>query len=136
LRLFLASHSSTSKPGAASPCRIGADTSLLRRWRQNQQHAVGHLSCTCSRLGRRCHGARRHPASRVFSTFFVSRSRRSDREASRWLDVLESTAQAMFKVTGYVKWRSRRSACSRDRGDGRAARDSRILFTLGKPSSR
>jgi len=90
------------KPGAGLAMPIGADTSAAAAMAQKPAARVGHLPAPVPDLGRRCHGARRHPAARVFSTFFGIALAAIGSRGQPVLDVLESTAQAMFKVTGYV----------------------------------
>ena len=91
------------KPGAGLALPLGADTQAAAAMVAEPAARLGHLPAHVSDLGHRLDGARRHPAGRrLLDRSSASRSRRSAPKGQPVLDVLESTAQAMFKFTGYV----------------------------------
>ena len=64
---------------------------------------LGHAGVAVPDVGRRRDGARRHPAARRLLDLLRHRPGGRRRQGQgRSLDVLESTAQVMFKFTGYV----------------------------------
>ena len=91
------------KPGAGLSMPIGADTAGGGRDGRRTSSTPGTSSCTCSRprsstrwraaTSCRSSSSRRSSASRVAAI---------GAKGQPVLDVLESTAQAMFKFTGYV----------------------------------
>jgi proton glutamate symport protein len=90
------------KPGAGLAMPIGADTSAAAAMAQNQQHAWDiflHLFPT-SVIDAMARGDILQLV--VFSTFFGIALAAIGPKGQPVLDVLESTAQAMFKFTGYV----------------------------------
>jgi proton glutamate symport protein len=90
------------KPGAGLTMPIGADTSAARAMIQSQQHAWDiflHLFPT-SVVDAMARGDILQLV--VFSTFFGIAVAAIGPKGQPVLDVLESTAQAMFKFTGYV----------------------------------
>src|SRR5256712_3670363 len=90
------------KPGAGLAMPIGADTSAAAAMAQNQQHAWDiflHLFPT-SVVDAMARGAILQLV--VFSTFFGIALAAIGSRGQPVVDVLESTAQAMVKVTGYV----------------------------------
>ena len=94
--------STSSSRARASRCRSAATRRRSRRWRRISS-TPGTSSCTSSRPRSstrwRAATSCRSSSSRRSS---ASRSRRSAPKGKPVLDVLESTAQVMFKVTGYV----------------------------------
>jgi proton glutamate symport protein len=90
------------KPGAGLAMPIGADTSAARAMMQSQQHGWDiflHLFPT-SVVDAMARGDILQLV--VFSTFFGVAVAAIGSRGQPVLDVLESTAQAMFKFTGYV----------------------------------
>jgi len=90
------------KPGAGLAMPIGADTSAAAAMAQNQQHAWDiflHLFST-SVIDAMARGDILQLV--VFSLFFGIALAAIGSRGQPVLDVLESTAQAMFKFTGYV----------------------------------
>src|SRR3989442_6021067 len=90
------------RPGAGLAMPIGADTSAAAAMAQNQQHAWDiflHLFPT-SVVDAMARGDILQLV--VFSTFFGIALAAIGSRGQPFVDVLESTAQAMFKVTGYV----------------------------------
>src|SRR3989449_497534 len=90
------------KPGAGLAIPIGADTAAAAAMAQNQQHAWEiflHLFPT-SVVDAMARGDILQLV--VFSTFFGIALAAIGSRGQPVVDVLESTAQAMFKVTGYV----------------------------------
>ncbi len=90
------------KPGAGLAIPIGADTSVAQAMVQNQQHAWDiflHLFPT-SVIDAMARGDILQLV--VFSMFFGIAVASIGKKGQPILDVLDSTAQAMFKVTGYV----------------------------------
>jgi proton glutamate symport protein len=90
------------KPGAGMTMPIGADTSAAAAMVQNQQHGWDiflHLFPT-SVIDAMARGDILQLV--VFSTFFGVGLAAIGPKGQPVLDVLESTAQAMFKFTGYV----------------------------------
>jgi proton glutamate symport protein len=90
------------QPGAGLAMPIGADTSAAAAMAQNQQHAWDiflHLFPT-SVVDAMARGDILQLV--VFSTFFGIALAAIGPKGQPVLDVLESTAQAMFKVTAYV----------------------------------
>ena len=90
------------KPGVGLPLPVGADTTAATALAQNQQHAWDiflHLFPT-SVVDAMARGDILQIV--VFATFFGIARRGDRRRGQPVLDVLESTAQVMFKVTGYV----------------------------------
>ena len=90
------------KPGAGLAMPIGADTSAAAAMAQSQQHAWDiflHLFPT-SVIDAMARGDILQLV--VFSTFFGIALAAIGPKGQPVLDVLESTAQAMFKFTGYV----------------------------------
>src|SRR3989441_1529445 len=90
------------KPGAGLAMPIGADTSAAAAMAQNQQHAWDiflHLFPT-SVVDAMARGDILQLV--VFSTFFGIALAAIGRKGQPVLDVLDGTAQAMFKFTGYV----------------------------------
>jgi len=90
------------KPGAGLAMPIGADTSAAAAMAQNQQHAWDiflHLFPT-SVIDAMARGDILQLV--VFSTFFGVALAAIGSKGQPVLDVLESTAHAMFKFTGYV----------------------------------
>ena len=90
------------KPGAGLTIPIGADTTVAAAMVQNQQHAWDiflHLFPT-SVVDAMARGDILQLV--VFSTFFGIALAAIGPKGRPVLDVLESTAQAMFKFTGYV----------------------------------
>jgi proton glutamate symport protein len=90
------------QPGAGLAMPIGADTSAAAAMVQNQQHAWDiflHLFPT-SVIDAMARGDILQLV--VFSSFFGIALAAIGAKGRPVLDVLESTAQAMFKVTGYV----------------------------------
>jgi proton glutamate symport protein len=119
------------KPGAGLAMPIGADTSAARAMVQNQQHAWDiflHLFPT-SVVDAMARGDILQLV--VFSTFFGIAVAAIGPKGQPVLDVLESTAQAMFKFTGYVMTFAPigvfAAIAATVGGKGLA-----ILFTLGK----
>ena len=91
------------QPGAGLALPIGGDTSGGRGDGAEPAARLGHLPAPVPDVGHRRDGARRHPAAgRVRDLLRRRASRRSATKGKPVLDVLESTAQAMFKFTGYV----------------------------------
>jgi proton glutamate symport protein len=90
------------KPGAGLTMPIGADTSTAAAMAQNQQHAwdiVLHMFPT-SVIDSMARGDILQVV--VFALFFGIALAAIGPKGQPVLDVLESTAQAMFKFTGYV----------------------------------
>jgi len=90
------------KPGASVAVPVGADTSTAAAMAQNQQHAWDiflHLFPT-SVVDAMARGDILQLV--VFSTFFGIAVAAIGSKGQPVIDVLESTAQAMFKFTGYV----------------------------------
>ena len=90
------------KPGAGLAMPIGADTSTAAAMAQNQQHAwdiVLHMFPT-SVIDSMARGDILQVV--VFALFFGIALAAIGAKGQPVLDVLESTAQAMFKFTGYV----------------------------------
>src|SRR5262245_27162879 len=90
------------KPGAGMTLPIGADTSAAAAMAQSQQHAwdiVLHMFPT-SVIDSMARGDILQVV--VFSLFFGIALAAIGSKGQPVLDVLESTAQAMFKFTGYV----------------------------------
>src|SRR3982751_508540 len=90
------------KPGAGLALPIGADTSTAAAMAQNQQHAwdiVLHMFPT-SVVDAMARGDILQVV--IFSMFFGIALAAIGAKGQPVLDVLESTAQAMFKFTGYV----------------------------------
>ena len=90
------------RPGAGLKMPLGADTSAAAAMAQNQQHAWDiflHLFPT-SVIDAMARGDILQLV--VFSLFFGIALTAIGKKGQAVLDVLESTAQAMFKVTGYV----------------------------------
>ena len=99
LGLFLVN---TFKPGAGLAMPIGGDTKALAAMAQNQQHAWDiflHLFPT-SVVDAMARGDILQLV--VFSTFFGIALAAIGSKGQPVLDVLDATAQVMFKVTGYV----------------------------------
>jgi proton glutamate symport protein len=119
------------KPGAGLALPIGADTSTAAAMAQNQQHAwdiLLHMFPT-SVIDSMARGDILQVV--VFSLFFGIALAAIGAKAQPVLDVLESTAHAMFKFTGYVMAFAPigvfAAIASTVGGKGLA-----ILFTLGK----
>jgi proton glutamate symport protein len=119
------------KPGAGLAMPIGADTSAAAAMAQSQQHAWDiflHLFPT-SVIDAMARGDILQLV--VFSTFFGVAVAAIGPKGQPVLDVLESTAQAMFKFTGYVMTFAPigvfAAIAATVGGKGLA-----ILFTLGK----
>jgi proton glutamate symport protein len=119
------------KPGAGLAMPIGADTSAARAIAQNQQHGwdiVLHLFPT-SVIDAMARGDILQIV--VFATFFGIAVAAIGERGQPILDVMDATAQAMFKVTGYVMWFAPigvfAAIAATVGGKGLA-----ILFTLGK----
>jgi proton glutamate symport protein len=119
------------KPGAGLAMPIGADTSAAAAMVQSQQHAWDiflHLFPT-SVIDAMARGDILQLV--VFSTFFGVALAAIGPKGQPVLDVLESTAQAMFKFTGYVMTFAPvgvfAAIAATVGGKGLA-----ILFTLGK----
>jgi proton glutamate symport protein len=92
----------TFKPGAGLALPIGADTSAAAAMAQNQQHAwdiLLHMFPT-SVIDSMARGDILQVV--IFSLFFGIALAAIGARGKPVLDVLESTAQAMFKFTGYV----------------------------------
>jgi proton glutamate symport protein len=92
----------TFKPGAGLAMPIGADTSAAAAMAQNQQHAwdiLLHMFPT-SVIDSMARGDILQVV--IFSLFFGIALAAIGARGKPVLDVLESTAQAMFKFTGYV----------------------------------
>jgi proton glutamate symport protein len=92
----------TFKPGAGLALPIGADTSAAAAMAQNQQHAwdiLLHMFPT-SVIDSMARGDILQVV--IFSLFFGIALAAIGAKGRPVLDVLESTAQAMFKFTGYV----------------------------------
>ena len=90
------------KPGAGLALPIGADTSTAAAMAQNQQHAwdiVQHMFPT-SVIDSMARGDILQVV--VFALFFGIALAAIGAKGQPVLDVLDSTAQAMFKFTGYV----------------------------------
>jgi proton glutamate symport protein len=90
------------KPGAGLALPIGADTSTAAAMAQNQQHAwdiLLHMFPT-SVIDSMARGDILQVV--IFSLFFGIALAAIGAKGQPVLDVLESTAQAMFKFTGYV----------------------------------
>src|SRR5881227_1683772 len=90
------------KPGAGLAMPIGADTAAAAAMAQNQQHAwdiLLHMFPT-SVVDAMARGDILQVV--IFSMFFGIAIASIGAKAKPVLDVLESTAQAMFKFTGYV----------------------------------
>jgi proton glutamate symport protein len=99
LGLFLVN---TFKPGAGLALPIGADTSAAAAMAQNQQHAwdiLLHMFPT-SVIDSMARGDILQVV--IFSLFFGIALAAIGAKGQPVLDVLDSTAQAMFKFTGYV----------------------------------
>src|SRR5438094_6694003 len=99
LGLFLVN---TFKPGAGIAIPIGSDTKALAAMAQNQQHAWDiflHLFPT-SVVDAMARGDILQLV--VFSTFFGIAVAAIGKKGQPVLDVLDATAQAMFRFTGYV----------------------------------
>src|SRR4029077_9490861 len=118
-------------PGAEMTMPIGADTSAAAAMAQSQQHAWDiflHLFPT-SVIDAMARGDILQLV--VFATFFGIALAAIGPKGQPVLDVLESTAQAMFKFTGYVMAFAPvgvfRVVAATVGGKGLA-----ILFTLGK----
>jgi proton glutamate symport protein len=92
---------------------------------------LGHLPAHVSDLGDRLDGPRRHSAGRDLFDLLRRGACRGWRQGQAVLEVLESTAQVMFKVTGYVMMFAPigvfAAIASTVGGKGLG-----ILFTLGK----
>jgi proton glutamate symport protein len=119
------------KPGAGLTMPIGADTSAAAAMAQSQQHAWDiflHLFPT-SVVDAMARGDILQLV--VFSTFFGIAVAAIGAKGQPVLDVLESTAQVMFKFTGYVMFFAPvgvfAAIAATVGGKGLA-----ILFTLGK----
>jgi proton glutamate symport protein len=119
------------KPGAGLAMPIGGNTAALQAMSQNQQHAwdiLLHLVPT-SVVDAMARGDILQLV--VFSTFFGIALAAIGSKGKPLLDMLESTAQVMFKFTGYVMAFAPLgvfaaiAATVGDKGLG-------ILFTLGK----
>ena len=90
------------KPGAGLPIPLGSDTSAVASMAQNQQHAWDlflHMFPT-SVVDAMARGDILQVV--VFATFFGVAVASIGAKGQAVFDVLESTALAMFKVTGYV----------------------------------
>jgi proton glutamate symport protein len=119
------------KPGAGLAMPVGADTGAARAIAQNQQHGwdiLLHLFPT-SVIDAMARGDILQIV--VFATFFGIAVAAIGERGQPILDVMDATAQAMFKVTGYVMWFAPvgvfAAIAATVGGKGLA-----ILFTLGK----
>ena len=121
------------KPGAGVTMPLGGrHDGRARRWRRAQQHAwdiLLHLFPT-SVVDAMARGDILQVV--VFATFFGVALAAIGAEGQPVVDVLDSVAQVMFKVTGYVM---RVRADRRVRGDGRDGRRQRARRSCSRSAS-